>query len=99
MKKLLLTTAILIGLTGIARADVSSSGQAQIKSVLDGLGIKSYWPQNISLWIENPGWSEQEMKYVGNQICSSTIHLGTYTLTYWQRLNGPKGKILKVRCY
>jgi hypothetical protein len=99
MKKIIIIMTILVGLTGIARADVDSSGQMQIKSVLNGLNIKSVWAQNISLWVENPGWSKYEAEYVGNQICSSTGHLGSYTITFWHSINGPRGKVAKVHCY
>ena len=101
MKKIIGTIVLTLGIISSAQSDVTPKNQAGIKLVLDDIGLKSVWAQNISLWIQNPGWSKSEMETFGNQVCTHTnkYNLGSYTVTFWQSISGPRGKITKVRCY
>jgi len=68
----------------------------KINQVLDKSGLKYTWPQNSSLWIENPGsWTKLEMEKAGHMLCR--IDRG-FIVTWWQDINGPRGQILKIRC-
>ena len=85
------------------KADVAKQNREKIVSSLAKQGFNSYWGQDISLWIENPGYSYAELESFGYKFCDATKSAGmtkSYTITFWQSLrNGPNGQILKVRCF
>jgi len=94
MKKLFCSFA-LIAL--FAQADVNSSSQKIFSDMLSQVGLKSYWSQNNSLWVENPGgMSELDLEKIGNSLCG--YGQGFFVVTFWQNIRSPSGKITSVTC-
>tara|TARA_A100001015_G_scaffold148324_1_gene164525 strand:- start:238 stop:741 length:504 start_codon:yes stop_codon:yes gene_type:complete len=85
------------------KVDVAKRNRDQIVSSLFDQGFKSYWGQDSSLWIENPGNSKAELERFGYGFCDATKNAGmnqSYIITFWQSLrNGPSGQIVKVKCF
>ena len=85
------------------KVDVAKKNRDKIVSFLANQGFKSYWGQDSSLWIENPGNSKSELERFGYNFCDVTKNAGMkkkYIITFWQSLrNGPNGQIAKVRCF
>ena len=68
---------------------------------LNKQGFDSYWSQDTSLWIENPGYTSPELEMLGYKLCDLSKDSGMsqkYVITFWQNLkNGPNGKIINVK--
>ena len=80
-----------------AQADVNSSSQKIFSDMLSQVGLKSYWSQNNSLWVENPGgMSELDLEKIGNSLCG--YGQGFFVVTFWQNIRSPNGKITSVTC-
>jgi hypothetical protein len=94
MKKLLCSFALI---SLFAQADVSSSGQKIFSDMLSNVGLKTYWSQANSLWVENPGgMSELDLEKIGNSLCG--YGQGFFVVTFWQNIRSPSGKITSVTC-
>mgnify|MGYP001209960262 FL=1 len=94
MKKLLCSFALI---SLFAQADVSSSGQKTFSDMLSQVGLKTYWSQANSLWVENPGgMSELDLEKIGNSLCG--YGQGFFVVTFWQNIRSPSGKITSVTC-
>ena len=94
MKKLFCSFALI---SLFAQADVSSSGQKIFSDMLSQVGLKSYWSQTNSLWVENPGgMSELDLEKIGNSLCG--YGQGFFVVTFWQNIRSPSGKITSVTC-
>ena len=93
---LALTLAMLFSISNIAKASVSTDNQFYIKAVINDAGMQAMWAQDISLWIENPGFTKYELTGIGHQICASTRGVGFYVITFWHSFG--HGKITKVSC-
>ena len=94
MKKLLCGFALI---SLFAQADVSSSGQKIFSDMLSNVGLKTYWSQANSLWVENPGgMSELDLEKIGNSLCG--YGQGFFVVTFWQNIRSPSGKITSVTC-
>jgi len=99
MKKLLIALTLTAGLISTtANAGVSKSNQAYISEVLNGAQLNNVWAQDISLWIQNPGWPKHQLEMIGNQICDSTRGSGFYVITWWDSIIGPRGSRAKIKC-
>jgi hypothetical protein len=85
------------------KVDVNDQYRSIVIESLKQQNIQSYWGQDTSLWIENPGWSKSELERFGYRHCDATKSSGmkqSYIITFWQSLtNGPKGQIIKVKCF
>ena len=85
------------------KIDINDQYRSQITTSLAKQNFNSYWGQDSSLWIENPGNSKSDLETFGYKLCDLTKNSGinfSYTITFWQSLsNGPRGQILKVRCF
>jgi hypothetical protein len=69
----------------------------KINQVLANTGLKSTWGGQSSLWIENPGgWKTMEMEKAGYMLCQ--IDSG-FIITWWQDIDGPRGQIVKIKCF
>ena len=83
--------------------DKNKQYRSQIVASLAKQDYEAYWGQDSSLWIENPGFSAAELETFGYKLCDITKNFGmkqSYIITFWQSLrNGPKGQILKVKCF
>ena len=83
-------------------ADTFKKDREKISSLLADQGLTSYWGQDTSLWIENPGSNKTELERFGYELCDATKSAGirnAYIITFWQSLrNGPNGKIARVKC-
>ena len=94
MKKLFCGFALI---AFFAQADVNSSSQKIFSDMLSQVGLKSYWSQNNSLWVENPGgMSELDLEKIGNSLCG--YGQGFFVVTFWQNIRSPSGKITSVTC-
>ncbi len=86
-----------------ANEDTFKNDREKISSLLAEQGLTSYWSQDTSLWIENPGSNKAELERFGYELCDATKSAGirnAYVITFWQSLrNGPNGKIVKVQCF
>lgn len=86
-----------------ANEDTFKNDKEKISSLLADQGLTSYWSQDTSLWIENPGSNKAELERFGYELCDATKSAGirnAYVITFWQSLrNGPNGKIVKVQCF
>lgn len=86
-----------------ANEDTFNNDRQKISSLLADQGLTSYWGQDTSLWIENPGSNKAELERFGYELCDATKSAGirnAYVITFWQSLrNGPNGKIVKVQCF
>ena len=86
-----------------ANEDTFKNDREKISSLLAEQGLTSYWSQDTSLWIENPGSNKAELERFGYELCDATKSAGirnAYVITVWQSLrNGPNGKIVKVQCF
>ncbi len=86
-----------------ANEDTFKNDREKISSLLADQGLTSYWSQDTSLWIENPGSNKAELERFGYELCDATKSAGirnAYVITFWQSLrNGPNGKIVKVQCF
>jgi hypothetical protein len=86
-----------------ANEDTFKNDREKISSLLADQGLTSYWSQDTSLWIENPGSNKAELERFGYELCDATKSAGIrnpYIITFWQSLrNGPNGKIVKVQCF
>ena len=94
---LALTSAMLFSISNIAKASVSTDNQFKIKNIINQVGMQAMWAQDISLWIENPGFTKYELTGIGNQICASTRGVGFYVITFWHSFG--RDQITKVKCY
>jgi hypothetical protein len=96
MKKIfVLTTALL--LSNLSHAAVSSKSQKIFSDMLNQAGLRNYWSQDSSLWVENPGgMSKMDLEKIGNTLCG--YGQGFFVVTFWQNINGPSGQIVKVTC-
>ena len=97
MKKLIITTAILVGLMTSAHA-VSKANQDKLSAVITEAGMTNMWSQDISLWVEANMIPKYELEAIGNKICSLTRghNLGFYVITFWHSFG--HGKITSVKC-
>ena len=103
MKKTILTTIILStlmlsGLSNVAQAKVQAHHQTAISNIVAGAGMNSMWAQDISFWIENPGFTKYELEGIGHTLCSESkkAGIGFYIITFWHQFGS--GKITKVAC-
>lgn len=88
---------VLLMLSQISSADVSNKGQRIFSELLAEQGLKSYWAQDKSLWIENPGgMSKMDLEKIGNSLCG--YNQGFFVVTFWQNIRVPSGEIVKVTC-
>ena len=67
---IILTTLMLSAISNIAKASVTTDNQFYIKAVINDAGMQAMWAQDISLWIENPGFTKYELTGLGHQICA-----------------------------
>jgi len=94
MKKIFLC---LLLVPFFSQAEVSASSQKIFSEMLTEVGLRSYWSQSSSLWVENPGgMSKLDLEKIGNSLCG--FGQGFFVVTFWQNINGPSGKITKVTC-
>ena len=94
MKKIFLC---LLLVPFFSQAEVSASSQKSFSEMLAKVGLRSYWSQSSSLWVENPGgMSKLDLEKIGNSLCG--FGQGFFVVTFWQNINGPSGKITKVTC-
>ena len=93
---IILTTLMLSSISNIAKASVTTDNQFYIKAVINDAGMQAMWAQDISLWIENPGFTKYELTGLGHQICASTKGVGFYVITFWHAFGS--GKITSVSC-
>lgn len=80
MRILLLVGAILI--SNVSVAAISKASQGKILEVLNQAGLKNYWSQDYSLWVENPGGlTKLDLEKIGNSLCS--YNQGFFVITFW----------------
>ena len=93
--RFLLIFAVL--LFNVSFAAVSKSNQLKFSESLNKAGLRNYWSQDISLWVENPGGlTKLDMEKIGYSLCG--YNQGFFVVTFWQSLDGPNGKITSVTC-
>jgi len=99
-KKTLIALTITLGLliTATAQAKVQPHHQTAISNIVAGAGMKSMWAQDISFWIENPGFTKYELEGIGHTLCSESAKagIGFYVVTFWHQFG--RGKITSVSC-
>jgi len=85
------------------KIDRNSQYKVMMVDTLNKQGFDSYWSQDTSLWIENPGYTSPELEMLGYKLCDLSKDSGMsqkYVITFWQNLkNGPNGKIINVKCF
>ena len=96
MKKLIIF-AVTLMISNDGFAAVSSESQKIFSDMLNQAGLRNYWTQDSSLWVENPGgMSKLDLEKIGNSLCG--YGQGFFVVTFWQNINGPSGQITKVTC-
>ncbi len=91
----ILVTAFLLSIP--VTAAVSKESQRKFSDMLNQVGLRNYWAQDSSLWIENPGgMTKMDLQKIGNTLCG--YNQGFFVVTFWQNINAPSGQIVKVTC-
>jgi hypothetical protein len=88
----------LVVYSNTAKAEVQAHHQTAISNIVAGAGMNSMWAQDISFWIENPGFTKYELEGIGHTLCSESkkAGIGFYIITFWHQFGS--GKITKVAC-
>jgi len=97
------TEAVKIDKQETKKIDRNNQYKVMMVDTLNKQGFDSYWSQDTSLWIENPGYTSPELEMLGYKLCDLSKDSGMsqrYVITFWQSLkNGPNGKIINVKCF
>ena len=94
-KLLIIITSLFLSIPSYSA--VSKESQRIFSDMLNQVGLRNYWAQDSSLWVENPGgMTKMDLEKIGNSLCG--YGQGFFVVTFWQNINGPSGQIVKVTC-
>ena len=99
MKKYLILLILSIGFVSVANGSVSNANQIRIINMFEQVGMESMWPQDISLWVKNPGYTKFELESIGHLMCEGARNsgIGFFNITFWHSFG--RGEITKVSCW